>query len=149
MKDEMSKERSKMAKQPYPDDNPKTIMGMAKPPLSAIPPTAIMHLGMVMDNGRKKYGHMNWRHKKVTSSVYYDALMRHAMSWLDGEKVDADSGCHPLAHVMACCAIIIDADSVGMLNDDRPKPGNYPVELKLRTTNFVVNSGSVRDFGEE
>ena len=123
--------------QGYIDNNPKTVYGTAKPPVSAIPPVGIMHLGLVMNNGKQKYGHMNWRHSKVSSTIYYDAVMRHAMAWLDGENVDKDSGCHPLAHVMACCAIILDAEASGMLNDDRPKAGKYPAEIFKRTTKFV------------
>jgi hypothetical protein len=29
----------------YPDDNPKTVLGLAKPSTFAIPPSALIHLG--------------------------------------------------------------------------------------------------------
>jgi hypothetical protein len=45
------------------------------------------------------------------------------MAWRDGEAIADDSGCHHLAHVMACCAILLDAMECGALNDDRPVPG--------------------------
>jgi len=34
-------------------------------------------------------------------------------------------GLHPLAHTLACLAIILDAEAAGTLIDDRNYPGNY------------------------
>jgi hypothetical protein len=117
----------------YPDDNPKTIYGVKKPPVSAIPPSAIIHLGQAMAEGERKYGLVNWRDKAVSASVYYNAAFRHLLEWRDGANTDVDvdpvtgedkgSGLNPLAHVMACCAIILDAECQGTLNDDRGIPG--------------------------
>lgn len=108
----------------YPDDNPKTIIGARKPPVHAIPPIAILHLGQAMANGEGKYGLTNWRGHRVSSSVYYDAAMRHLMAWWDGEDIAVDSGCHHLAHVMASCAILLDAAAIpDSLNDNRPTKG--------------------------
>jgi hypothetical protein len=119
----------------YPDDNPKTVHGTAKPSISAIPPSAIIHLGQAMANGERKYGLFNYRDKRVSSSVYYNAAMRHLLEWWDGEEVDAESGCHPLAHVMACCAIILDAEGLGSLNDNRGTKGRvHELIERLKTT---------------
>lgn len=109
----------------YPDDNPKTVLGLKKPSLSAIPPAGMFHLGLAMDNGRNKYGAMNWREKKVSSSIYYDAALRHLLSWYDGEDYAEDSGVHHLGHAMACLSIVLDAMETGNLNDDRPHKGVY------------------------
>ena len=49
----------------YPDNNPKTVIGLTKPPIAPIPPVAILHLGQAMSDGRRKYGLMNWREKTV------------------------------------------------------------------------------------
>lgn len=117
----------------YPDDNPKTLIGLTKPSLSAIPPIAMFHMGGAMADGRRKYGAMNWREKRVTASIYYDAAMRHLLSWFDGEEMAADSGVHHLGHAMACFAIILDAQATGNLNDDRPTPGNLPNFLIANT----------------
>lgn len=108
-----------------PDNNPKTAQGRKKPPVHAIPPSAILHLGSAMENGEGKYGLMNWREKRVSSSVYYDAAMRHLMSWWDGEDHSRDTTppVHHLAHVLACLSIILDAMETGNLNDDRPIKG--------------------------
>ena len=117
----------------YPDDNPKTVLGLAKPSMSAIPPISLLHLGKAMTDGKNKYGLMNWREKKVTSSVYYDAAMRHLMAWWDGEENAPDSGVHHLGHAMACLAIVLDAQSLGKLNDDRPTPGMFAEAVKANT----------------
>lgn len=132
--------KREQAKQHYPDDNPKTVYGVAKPPMHVIPPTALIHLGQAMANGKQKYGAMNWRDKKVTSSIYYDAAMRHLMAWWDGENNAEDSGVHHLGHAMACLAILLDAKSVGMLNDDRPTKGAFSAEVGLHTVNYAVSS---------
>lgn len=109
----------------YPDDNPKTARGAVKPPLHFVPPVALLHLGAAMENGGDKYGAMNWREKRISSSVYYDAAMRHLLAWWDGEDVAPDSGVHHLGHVMACMALILDGSASGMLNDNRPTPGMF------------------------
>jgi len=118
----------------YPDDNPKTVIGLSKPSTWAIPGVALLHLGKAMADGMRKYGLMNWRTKKVSSSVYFDAIERHLIAWKDGENLAADSGCHHLAHVMACCAILLDADANGSLNDDRPVAGPAGDVIKAWTT---------------
>jgi hypothetical protein len=102
-----------------PDDNPKTAEGVKKPSFACVPPVALLHLAHAMMSGANKYGRMNWRDHIVTSSIYYDAMMRHLLSWADGETYDRESSAHHLAHVMACCAILLDAESLSRLNDDR------------------------------
>jgi hypothetical protein len=103
----------------HPDGNPKTAFGEQKPPMSDTPTTALQALGRVMRLGATKYGRFNWRVQNVSSTVYYDAAMRHLMAWFDGEDADYESGQSHLAHVMACCAILIDAREQGTLNDNR------------------------------
>lgn len=110
----------------YPDDNPKTAIGATKAPLHLVPPSAIHYLASAFKDGAAKYGPYNWRDQKVSSSVYVGAALRHIGAWWDGANVSSDAGVEHLAHVMACCAIILDAASVGMLNDDRPTNGAAP-----------------------
>jgi hypothetical protein len=107
----------------YPDDNPKTVQGLKKPSMSCVPPISLLHLSRAMMDGEKKYGRMNWRKHTVSSSVYYDAAMRHLLAWFDGETCASDSGVHHLGHVMACCAILLDGESLAVLNDDRNPSG--------------------------
>jgi hypothetical protein len=109
----------------YPDGNPKTLMGAQKPDPSVVPPISILHLATAMMNGANKYGPFNWRDKGISVRPYVAAALRHLLSYLDGEDFSADTieaglPVHHLGHVMACCAILLDAESVGQLNDNRP-----------------------------
>lgn len=114
----------------YPDNNPKTAVGVSKAPLHFIPPVALVHLGLAMEDGGSKYGLMNWREFTVSTSVYYDAMLRHLLAYWDGENDALDSKVHHLGHVMACAAILLDAASTNRLNDDRPKfPGQVSAEF--------------------
>lgn len=125
----------------YPDDNPKTIHGTAKPGFAALPPVGLFHQGRVHEDGAAKYEKMNWRDDKVSASVYYNAMMRHLLAWWDGEENAADSGVHHLGHLMASANIILDAAAQGMLNDDRPTPGLFAQHV----AEHVVASGEGPD----
>jgi hypothetical protein len=131
----------------YPDGNPKTAAGMKKPDLSVVPPVALLHLATAMMNGANKYGPFNWRDQPISYRPYLAAAMRHLASCLDGEDFSADTveaglPVHHLGHVMACCAIVLDAIHCGTITDNRPSvPGQtgaaielYNVEKKLLPT---------------
>lgn len=122
-----------------PDTNPKSIVGVRKPSMHAVPATAMVHLGRAMADGERKYGLMNWRQHPVAATVYYDAALRHLMAWFDGREANApDSDVPHLAHVMACCAILLDAGEQGNMVDDRPEnPGRVVEVLRELTSNFV------------
>lgn len=114
-------------------EDPKQRVGSKKTPIRSIPPVAIVELGRAMMDGEQKYGRMNWRETAVVSSTYYDAVMRHVLAWWDGEDRASDSGILHLAHAMASLAILIDAASVGTLEDDRPLPGAAPMHMENRS----------------
>jgi hypothetical protein len=118
----------------YPDNNPKTAMGAKKLDLSLVPESAIICLAKAMTNGAEKYGPFNWREHKISSMVYIAALKRHVAAWVDGEDIAVDSGVHHLDHAMACIALLRDAESIGMLNDNRP-PKGAAAELLYDTAN--------------
>lgn len=107
----------------YPDNNPKTSIGMKKVPLDLVPPSASFYLAKAFANGAGKYGPYNWRENGISSSVYYAAAKRHLDAWWDGEDLANDSKIEHVAHAMACCALILDSASVGKLNDNRPPKG--------------------------
>ena len=101
------------------DNNVKTLAALAKPRTSAVPPKAILALGEAMQDGANKYGQYNWRTTSVSATVFYDAMMRHLLAWYDGEDLAADSGKPHLAHLMANCAILLDAKEHNVFNDNR------------------------------
>ncbi len=105
------------------DNNPKTRVGALKAPVHLVPFLAILELASAFADGAKKYAPFNWREEKISVSVYQGAIMRHLAAYIDGEDIAPDSGVHHLSHIMACCAMMRDAESVGMLIDDRPTKG--------------------------
>ena len=106
-----------------PDNNPKSIYGIVKPPMHLVPPAAKIYLAMGFKNGAEKYGPYNWRENAVAASVYIGAALRHVDQWWDGEESASDSGVHHLAHALSCLSIIVDGKETGNLIDDRPLPG--------------------------
>lgn len=110
----------------YPDNNPKTAIGATKVPLHLVPPSAKHFLALALKDGAGKYGPYNWRDAKISASVYKAAAERHLDAFWDGEDYASDSKVHHLAHAMACMALMLDAMTVGMLNDDRPTKGASP-----------------------
>ena len=112
--------------------NPKDKHASVKlPMLSVVPPSAIIALADAMRDGARKYGPYNWRKTPVIASVYVDAAMRHLLAWFDGEERATDSKVNHLAHGMATLAIIVDALSVGTLEDDRPPKGAAAALLEM------------------
>lgn len=126
----------------YPDGNPKTAQGAMKVPLHLVPPSAMHYLALAFKDGAAKYGPYNWRDKGVSASVYYGAARRHFDAWWDGEDVSPDALVHHLGHVMACCAIVLDALTVGKLNDDRPPKGAAP-RLQAEFANRITLADGV------
>ena len=106
-----------------PDNNPKSVYGIKKPPMELVPPAAKIYLAEGFKDGAQKYGPYNWRTNSVAASVYVGAFQRHVDQWWDGEELADDSNVHHLAHALSCLAIIVDAKETGNLVDDRPLPG--------------------------
>ena len=104
-------------------ENPKAAIGASKAPFFGIPWTAVIEMGTVMDGGAYKYGAYNYRDSRISTTTYHDAILRHFMLWADGENTDPESKASHLAHIMACCALMIDARETDMLEDDRSKTG--------------------------
>ena len=57
----------------------------------------LLELAKVVTFGAKKYGKFNWQ--KVNKERYQEALARHYMAWLDGEKLDQETNVSHLAHL--------------------------------------------------
>lgn len=101
--------------------NLKNAVGLQKAPLHPVPPIAYIALGQAMADGKFKYDLYNWRDTEATVSVFIDAILRHVFDYISGVDHASDSKVHHLAHVMAGCAIILDAELHGKLVDDRHK----------------------------
>lgn len=101
--------------------NPKQIFGDLKTPLDLLPGLAMIQWAEAQGDGARKYGAFNWRENPVEARTYVAAGGRHFMRWGAGELLALDSKVHHLGHVMACCAILIDAEAHGTLIDNRAK----------------------------
>jgi len=104
-------------------EDPKKAAGDLKDPLHLLPTIALRQTAHVLKLGADKYGVYNWRHSNgVKASTYSAAILRHITQYMDGEDVDEESGKSHLAHIMATCSILLDAERVNKMIDDRPKP---------------------------
>lgn len=80
-----------------------------------------MHSGKRTRTGANKYGPFNWRENPVEANTYINAAKRHLELFAAGEEEARDTGVNNLGAVMACCAILIDAQLHGTLIDNRRK----------------------------
>jgi hypothetical protein len=83
----------------------------------------MLQVGRVMSVGAAKYSPFNYRESRIAASTYQDAMERHLQLWFDGEDNDDETGVSHLASVIASCALLMDAQATGKLDDDRQKTG--------------------------
>lgn len=102
------------------DTNPKDQIADKKLPLWLLSPIAKAHWALAQFAGMIKYGAWNWRVAGIRKSVYLSAIQRHFDGILSGEKFDPVDGTRHEANIMACCAILLDAEAAGKIVDDRP-----------------------------
>jgi len=110
--------------QPTPtsnNPNPKQAFGDKKPPLALLPLIAHIHGAMAFYDGAGKYGKYNWRTNPVEADTYVQAMIRHARLWENGEDFARDTKVHNLGGVIACAALLLDAEANGCLIDNRVK----------------------------
>lgn len=119
-----------------PDVNPKKAAGAVKAPMHNLSPIATIQVENVLAGGEYKYGFMNYRESRIDARTYIGAIKRHFNKWQDGVDFDKESGQHELAHVMACCAILIDAHFTGKFIDNRSKTGLVEGMLKTSEETF-------------
>lgn len=100
--------------------NPKDAIGDTKVPLWLCSAIAKAHWAAGQFAGLLKYGAWNWRAAGVRASVYISAMERHTERYKNGERIDQVDGTHHLGNIMACCAILLEAEYLGKLTDDRP-----------------------------
>lgn len=111
------------------DTNPKDAVGISKVPMSVVSGPVMMEVGLAMMEGALKYGRHNYRKVGVRASVYFDALMRHAWSYWEGEDIDPDSGVHHISKAIATLMVLRDCMIRGLCTDDRP-PKTNPTWIK-------------------
>lgn len=100
--------------------DPKGEAGSKKAPMWLLPHHAKESTAWVIGLGAKKYGPWNWRDTRVCASTYLSAIQRHLGAWEEGKDPDPESGQSHLAHIIANCVILLDAQKHNCLDDDRP-----------------------------
>lgn len=75
-----------------------------KPRPDLTPMGFLMEMGRVMAHGAMKYGEDNWQNCEDPRR-YEAAAMRHLLAYIDGEKLDPDSGLSHLAHCACSLAM--------------------------------------------
>lgn len=126
-------------------DNPKHIQAQkeGKIPMELVPWASMAAVARVLAGGAGKYGRRNWQIDSIKASTYIGAIARHALlEWAEGVDKDKDDGEHPLAHVAACCVLVMDAERTGKLIDDR-----LYAESKDPATREVTKQGAVPCWG--
>lgn len=84
----------------------KDIKGKVR--LSLLPYSALAKAVKVREFGINKYGDVDG-YKKVEEKEWVEAIARHALKYLEGERVDEESGLEHIAHI-ACGAILALVD---------------------------------------
>lgn len=122
--------------------NPKDAVGIKKAPLSTVPMNVVAECGVAMLEGAVKYGRHNYRAVGVRASVYFDATMRHLVSYWEGQDEDPDTcdrnedgdpicgtGLHHITKAIVSLMVLRDAMLRDKCTDDRPPVTDefYPV----------------------
>ena len=79
-----------------------------KPDYSLVPFGAMDQVVKVLTYGAKKYDRFNW--EKVESRRYQAAALRHISAYMQGEKIDPESGVNHLAHAICSLLFLTDFD---------------------------------------
>jgi hypothetical protein len=89
------------------NDTAKADKGKVRPTL--VPPSLMLAVAAVREYGCQKYKDPeNWR--KVEPQRYRDALYRHWLAYLGGEKCDQESGLPHLWHIACNVAFLIELE---------------------------------------
>ena len=79
--------------------------------IDLITPEAILGLGEVLAYGATKYKPNSWQNVDDGINKHYAALMRHAVAWHSGERIDTESGYSHMKHVMSNAMFLLYHES--------------------------------------
>lgn len=80
-----------------------------------LPWIAIKEVVKVLEYGAKKYDEDNW--KKVEPQKYKEAAFRHWIAYVEGEKLDPETGYSHLAHLACDILFLLWFEVTGKIND--------------------------------
>lgn len=103
---ELALEKSRRKNNPHrPEAGRKFDLGKWR--FSLLPITSILEVINVLEFGAKKYEVDNWKKVPEARERYFDASMRHIISWYQGERNDPETGYNHLAHAVCCLLFLI------------------------------------------
>lgn len=70
---------------------------------------ALSEVARVSEFGNTKYTPNSW--VNVPSEMFYGAMLRHALKFCEGQKIDSESNLSHLAHVAWCALAILTLES--------------------------------------
>lgn len=92
------------------DDGSITVAGVkydaGKPDWTLMPWLGLVEVVRVLEFGAAKYSRDGWRVVPDARRRYLAAAFRHMTAFTEGERCDAESGLHHLAHA-ACCLLFV------------------------------------------
>lgn len=127
----------------YKIENPKDAIGSNKLPTHLVSPIVKAYEAIAHFLGNVKYGAWNWRAAGARASIYRSALDRHMDAWWEGERYDPTDGTPHLANAKACLNILIEAEEMGNLIDDRPP--SMKDQLRRIRTEFEALMPKIRE----
>lgn len=102
---------------PMPLSEKATFKPSRKLRLHLVPWAAITEVAKVMDFGADKHGRYNWMQGGDWSELV-DAAMRHLLAWVEGERVDPETGLSHLSHLACNVLMLICCEKNGIGVDD-------------------------------
>jgi len=95
-----------------------------------LPPDVLEAMAQILTDGADRYGDRNWE-QGMKWSRPYGALLRHILSWWQGEDTDPDSGRPHLWHALCCVSFLVAYEQRKIGQDDRP-PDSHQDKKKQR-----------------
>lgn len=126
------------------DENPKDTIGSKKLPLSTLPWAVLAEAAAGMGEGAIKYGKHNYEVVGIRNSIYFDATLRHLLSWFLGEDIDPDSGIPHVTKALTSLLVLRDAQIYNNVTDDRP-PACPPEHLEAVKDLFTSLTKDLKD----
>ena len=87
---------------------------------SLIPFRELEDVVKVLEMGAQKYKVDNWK-KCNDTKRYEDALMRHLVSYMKGDKIDKESGLNHMSHIICNALFLSYFDNEKVIEDDETK----------------------------
>ena len=118
--EELTKAVTDMLRARHAEKTKGTKFDEGKAPMELLSHHALVEIAHVFGAGAVKYGRFNYRAGMDWGRVI-GAAYRHLGAFNSGEDLDPETGRSHLAHLGACCIMLLDYHRTGVGKDDRHK----------------------------